>query len=70
MRRCAGAMIHTTLVCSLALLVFSFSSFMPIRRFAWLMAALLIAALVGDVILLPALLASPLGKLLKPSQDK
>ena len=30
LQRCAGAMIHTTLVCSCALLVFSFSSFMPI----------------------------------------
>ncbi len=68
--RCAGAMIHTTLVCSLALLVFSLSSFMPIRRFSWLMASLLMAALLGDLVLLPALLASPLGKLFEPAAKR
>jgi hypothetical protein len=55
-------MIHTTLVCACALLVFSLSSFMPIRRFAWLMASLLFVALLGDLILLPAILVSPIGK--------
>ncbi len=70
MQRCAGAMIHTTLVCSCALLVFSFSTFMPIRRFAWLMAALLIAAILGDLIQLPAILASPLGKVVRVRKTK
>ncbi|MFW6171436.1 MAG: efflux RND transporter permease subunit [Planctomycetota bacterium] len=70
LRRCASAMAHTTLVCSCALLVFSFSSFMPIRRFAWLMAALLVAALLGDLILLPALLSSPLGKVVRAQGRK
>jgi predicted RND superfamily exporter protein len=65
-RRCAGAMFHTTLICSCGLLVFSLSSFMPIVRFSWLMAILLVAALVGDLVLLPALLASPLGRLFEP----
>jgi predicted RND superfamily exporter protein len=64
--RCAGAMIHTTLICSFALLVFSLSSFMPIRRFSWLMATLLMAAVVGDLILLPAMLAGPLGRFFSP----
>lgn len=68
--RCAAAMIHTTLVCSCALLVFSFSSFMPIRRFAWLMAALLVAALIGDLILLPAILSSRLGKVVRATRKK
>jgi predicted RND superfamily exporter protein len=70
LHRCAGAMIHTTLICSVALLVFSLSSFMPIRRFSWMMASLLIAALLGDLVLLPALLASPLGKLFSPRGDR
>jgi predicted RND superfamily exporter protein len=65
-QRCIGAMIHTTLICSLALLVFSLSSFMPIRRFSWMMASLLVAALAGDLILLPSLLASPLGAFFAP----
>lgn len=62
LRRCAGAMIHTTVVTACALLVFSFSSFMPIKRFAWLMATLLVAALGGDLVLLPAMLTGPMGK--------
>ncbi|MFZ5833112.1 MAG: efflux RND transporter permease subunit [Planctomycetota bacterium] len=65
LHRCAHAMMHTTLVCSFALLVFSLSSFMPIRRFAWMMASLLVAALVGDLLLMPAILAGPLGKLVR-----
>jgi hypothetical protein len=66
---CAGAMLHTTLICSFALLVFSLSSFMPIRRFSWLMATLLLAALVGDLLVLPAMLASPLGRFFSPKTD-
>jgi len=65
LQRCGSAMVHTTLVCSSALLVFSFSSFMPIRRFAWLMAALLVAALFGDLVVLPAILSTPLGKMVR-----
>ena len=61
-RRCADAMIHTTIVCSSALLVFSLSSFMPVVHFAWLMVTLLIAALIGDLVFLPALLAGPAGR--------
>jgi predicted RND superfamily exporter protein len=64
--RCAGAMVHTTLICASGLLVFSLSSFMPIVRFSWMMATLLLAALLGDLILLPALLVGPLGKWLTP----
>ncbi|MBX3423445.1 MAG: MMPL family transporter [Pirellulaceae bacterium] len=60
---CAKAMVLTTLTCSCAMLVFSYSSFMPIRRFAWLMAAQLFVGLVGDLVLLPALLSTRLGKL-------
>lgn len=69
MRRCAGAMLNTTLICSCALLVFSFSSFMPIVRFAWLMAALLVTAIIGDLIFLPAILVSPLGKVFGKSSQ-
>lgn len=60
--RCAGAMVHTTLICSCGLVVFALSSFVPILHFAWLMVFLLGAALVGDLVLLPAILAGPLGR--------
>jgi hypothetical protein len=61
-QRCAGAMVHTTIICASGLLVFSFSSFVPILHFAWLMVLLLLAALLGDLVLLPAILAGPLGR--------
>lgn len=67
-RRCAGAMLQTTIICGLGLLVFAFSSFVPTARFAYLMFMLLMAALVGDLIFLPALLAGPLGKLFEKSR--
>lgn len=67
---CAGAMMHTTMICSFGLLVFAFSTFVPILHFAWLMVFLLLAALVGDLILLPAILAGPLGRFVTAGQSK
>ena len=58
----ATAMTQTTLIGGLGLAAFCFSTFTPTQRFGTLMLFLLIAALVGDLILLPAVLASPLGK--------
>ena len=60
--QCGWAMFQTTLVCGLALMVYWFSDFVPTSRFALLMFGLLTAALVGDVLLLPAMMASPLGR--------
>lgn len=60
-RRCARAMLSTTVICSAGLIVFSLSTFMPIVHFAWLMVTLLAAALLGDLVFLPAMLAGPLG---------
>lgn len=51
-------MIQTTLICGAGLAVFALSNFVPTARFAWMMVALLGAALLGDLILLPALLLS------------
>ena len=62
-RRCALAMTQTTLIAGLGLVVFSLSSFQPVAQFGLLMFLLLLAALVGDLIFLPSLLASPAGKL-------
>lgn len=61
-RRCAPAMTQTTLVAGLGLLVFALSSFQPVSQFGLLMFILLAAALVGDLVLLPAMLATRLGK--------
>ena len=59
---CATAMLQTTMICGLALLVFLVSPFAPIARFGVVMALMLGLALVGDLILLPALLQTRCGK--------
>ena len=55
-------MTQTSLICGLGLLAYSFSPFVPISRFSWLMFLMLSTALLGDLILLPALLTGPLGR--------
>lgn len=59
--RCAMAMLQTTLIGGLGLAVFATSTFTPTQQFGYLMISMLGAALVGDLLLLPAILASPLG---------
>jgi predicted RND superfamily exporter protein len=66
--RCGTAMLQTSLICGLGLLMFALSEFTPVCRFAWLMFSLLMAALVGDLIVLPAILVSPLGRSFCPSR--
>jgi len=61
-RHCATAMLHTTLICSVGLLVFTLSSFLPIVRFALLMAILLVVALLGDLVFLPSMLSGWAGR--------
>jgi hypothetical protein len=55
---------QATFICGLGLLVYALSDFVPTRQFAWMMLLLLGAALVGDLILLPALLLGPAGRTL------
>lgn len=66
--RCGPAMMQTSLICGLGLMVFAVSPFAPIARFAWLMGAMLVAAVAADLIVLPALLASPFGLAFTPSR--
>ncbi len=61
---CAWAMVQATFICICGFLLFVLSSFLPMRRFAIVMSQLLIAALAGDLVLLPALLLSPVGQYL------
>lgn len=60
--RVATAMTQTTLIAGLGLAAFALSTFTPTQRFGVMMLVLLSMALVGDLVLLPAILASPLGK--------
>ena len=68
--RCGTAMTQTTLIGGLGLSVFAFSSFTPTQRFGVLMLALLAAGLLGDLILLPALLSGPAGRFFRAPKKK
>ncbi|MGI9177803.1 MAG: efflux RND transporter permease subunit [Pirellulales bacterium] len=65
----APALVQSAVVCGLGILAFAGSSFAPTRRFAWMLSLLVAAALVGDLVLLPALLASPLGRWFKSRRE-
>ncbi|MFN7873707.1 MAG: efflux RND transporter permease subunit [Pirellula sp.] len=61
---CSSAMLHTTLISCGAMTPFLFADFLPTQQFAKLMIAMLLLAIVGDLFVLPALLLSPLGKVI------
>lgn len=63
---CASAMFYTMLISCCSMLPFMLAEFVPTRQFACLMIAMLSSALLGDLVLLPALLLSPLGLCLMP----
>lgn len=69
---CAVPTLQAALISGLGLSVFAFSTFTPTQRFGWLMLCILIAGVVAELVLLPALLASPLGKVFaaKPAHDR
>lgn len=69
-RRVGPAMTQTTIVGGLGLFVFALSTFTPTQRFGTLMLVMLVAALAGDLILLPALLAGPAGRFFKPREGR
>jgi predicted RND superfamily exporter protein len=58
---CARAMYQSWGVIGIGLSVFSLSPFGPTQRFGYMMLSMLTVALVGNLVLLPALLAGPLG---------
>ncbi|MCG8583751.1 MAG: MMPL family transporter [Pirellulales bacterium] len=65
-QHCATAVLQTTLICGVGLLVFVLSPFLPIQRFAFFMAVLLATALLSDLLVLPSLLTTRLGRFFEP----
>ncbi len=63
-QHCASAMIQTSVICGLGMLVFAWADFLPTSRFAWMVSLMIVLALWADLCLLPAILLSPLGRLL------
>jgi hypothetical protein len=58
---CARAMYQSWGVIGLGMSVFAISPFTPTQRFGYMMITLLTSALVGNLVVLPAVLASPIG---------
>jgi predicted RND superfamily exporter protein len=68
-RHSAGALVQSALVCGIGILAFAASPFAPTRRFAWMLSLLVFAALVGDLVVLPALLTTRLGRWFRPARQ-
>ena len=62
MQHCGLAMIQTTVVCGISVALYAFCGFLPTVRFGILLSAMLFAALIGDLVLLPAILSTRLGR--------
>jgi predicted RND superfamily exporter protein len=61
-RHAAPALLQTALVCGIGILAFVPSPFAPTRRFALMLSLLVASALIGDLVVLPALLATRAGR--------
>ncbi len=62
---CGPAMSQTSAAIGFGLLMLSSADLLLISRFGWLMASLIGAALLADLLFVPALLAGPLGSLIE-----
>ena len=62
LRYCGLAMLQTTIVFGVGLSLYVFGGFLPTIRFGLLLSGMLLFAIVGDLVLIPALLATRLGR--------
>jgi predicted RND superfamily exporter protein len=69
-RHSSGALVQSGLVCGIGILAFAASPFAPTRRFAWMLSLLVFAALVGDLVVLPALLTTRAGRWFRPAPPR
>ena len=69
-RRCALPTMQAAAISGLGLSVFALSTFTPTQRFGYLMLTILFAGLVAELIMLPALLAGPLGRFCSPRKSR
>ena len=66
-RRCALPTMQAAAISGLGLSVFALSTFTPTQRFGYLMLSILVCGVVAELIMLPALLAGPLGRFCNPA---
>ena len=57
LRYCGTAMLQTSMILGLSIVLYAFCGFLPTVRFGILLSTMMFAALVGDLLLLPALMA-------------
>ncbi len=67
-QHCAIPTLQAAMISGLGLSVFAFSTFTPTQRFGWLMLTILVAGVVSELVMLPALLAGPLGRVFQPNK--
>jgi len=65
-KHCATPTFQAALISGLGLSIFAFSTFTPTQRFGYLMLTILFAGVAAELIFMPALLASPLGRVFRP----
>ena len=58
LRYCGTAMVQTSMILGLSIVLYAFCGFLPTVRFGILLSAMMFAALIGDLLLLPALMAT------------
>jgi hypothetical protein len=69
-RQCGTPTLQAACISGLGLSVFAFSTFTPTQRFGWLMLTILIAGVIAELVLLPAILAGPLGCVFDPKSTR
>ncbi|MHB8862256.1 MAG: efflux RND transporter permease subunit [Pirellulaceae bacterium] len=69
-RRCGTPTLQAALINGLGLSVFAVSTFTPTREFGLLMLTILLAGGVAELIMMPALLAGPLGTVFEPRPSR
>lgn len=70
LQHCGPALWQTSAAIGLGMLALYPVELLLISRFGWIMSGMIFAALWGDVILLPALLAGPLGSILEAIEQR
>jgi len=63
--KCWRPILQTSMICSAGLLFFCLSDFVPIQQFGSTIACMLILAVVFDLLVLPSMILSPVGRLFK-----
>jgi hypothetical protein len=63
-------MVQTSIICGVAMMPYVFAALVYLQQFGIVLPLLMAAALLGDLIFLPALIASPLGVVFKPRQKR